>query len=1019
MGGIVSTIISIGLKVAKVSPGWGYAFTALSFAYSAYSASKQKSAAKKKAAAAAAAQTAAFNASLQDRTVTRVSNEAPYTYVLGRAKVGSTIVQMLTSGDKDQYKHLVCIHAAHECDGYEEIYINGTALGTLDGSGNVTGGKYYSAGATTNQTETHTGSSFSLGAVPNAGSLSIIATKTVTRPIYGQPTTTWGPVSGFSGSAIGGPVTTKVSVPFTLVGADVTLDQDYNQVDVTYTTTSYTSQVNVRVHLGTDTDPVDSVLNGLFPTLWPTTAVLRDFTYSVVRLDLNQAEFQGGLPDVQILLRGMKLYDPRDASTVWSQNNALAAYWYLTSELCNVSVADLPVAEYITAANVCDEVESFGAKYTFNGTITSDQDQQQVLTDIARSMAGGIVPTTWSIWAGKYIAPVLALDQSDIIGNVGITPGISDADVYNGISGQYTGSETSYIATDFTPYQNATYLTADGRDKIDGLSFPFTNELQRVHNLCRIFTEDQRNAYTLQADLSYKAWPLKVGQRCTFNSTLFGFPTDKVFRVTDRRFSPTSPITLTLKEDVSTIWDLADAVTVDSTPNTNLTDGFVADPVVFAAPESGEDQLIVSGDGTLVSRILVSWDALTSSSRVIDLEWQPVGGTTWQHTSVTGDKTSAYCSPVQDGEFYVIRARVRDVYFQSSSDWTYETHQVIGKTMPPDDITDLSISGAVLNWTRAGNIDLAGSVFRFHYGINFDWGSAANLHSGIITQAPFDLITRPSGIVTIMGKNVDTSGNESAHVASVVMNLGDAPVVNVVETIDFKALSFPGTLTNCTINSTNLVADVLDSAYGTDDQSFYGLDNDPAYDASAYAQMAYQSEEVAVSTALAGSLMTLAITYLGIDLHIYYRLSGPGSVYGSDSNSAYGLDANPFYDGPGSWIPWPGQIVSANDVYEFLLVIGAGATQGVVSALSIIIDAPDIVETFNDVTVSAAGTVIPYTKAFTVISAISGLTLQANGSGAETVEVDKTSNLAPSLKAYNSSHTAVSGAKVDGTLQGY
>lgn len=92
--------------------------------------------------------------------------------------------------------------------------------------------------------------------------------------------------------------------------------------------------------------------------------------------------------------------------------------------------------------------------------------------------------------------------------------------------------------------------------------------------------------------------------------------------------------------------------------------------------------------------------------------------------------------------------------------------------------------------------------------------------------------------------------------------------------------------------------------------------------------------------------------------------------------------------------------------------------QARLNAMSLVIDAPDILEAVNDLVVSAAGTAIPYTKNFTSIKNIQA-TLQANGSGAVTVEIDKTLPLTPTAKCFNSFHTAVSGATVDFSLKGY
>lgn len=943
------------------------------------------------------------NAALQERTVSKIATEAPHVYVYGRAKVGSSVVAMFTSGDKDQYKHLVCVHAAHECDGIEEVYIAGQKLGPLDANGYPTSGPFI---------KTETLSTFQNFQASAGQTLTLLFTPVAIGSVR------------YNGSE------SSELVPYTVSGNVVTVTsgpEPSGTYSVSYRYLKHTPHVRVRKHLGAPDDPADATLMAELPSKWTSNAVLRGFCYTVIRLDLNEPEFQGGPPTVEVLVRGKKLYDFRTGTTAWSQNNALVAYDYLTSELCGVDSSDLPMAQFIAAANVCDEVQSFGPRYTFNGTVTSDEDQKGVLERMAQSMAGGIVSTTWDIWAGKYLAPVMALEQSDIVGQIAITPGISDADLYNGVRGQYISSETEYVATDFVPFQNDTYVDADKRELWTNIDFPYTDTLQRVHNLCRIFTEDQRNGYTVKADFSLKAWSLKVGQRITLTSSFFGWNT-KIYRVTDKKYSPNSAVELTLKEDAAEIWDFADAVTVDATPNTGLPNPFDIDPLASIECSSGTDALLQMQDGTVLSRILVTWPQATTQSVVtngqIELEWLRLGTDVevWLTTSVKGNETHAFLSDVEDGQIYVVRARTYNPYLNTRSDWVYaEDHQVLGKTEPPPNITDLSISGSILNWTvlsRAEVPDLAGYIFRFHYGSNFDWGTAAPLHAGLIVSSPFDLVTRPGGIVTIMGKAIDSSGNESLATGNIVTNLGDPPIGNVVEEFDFHADGFPGTHENCAVVAGDLIASETDSAYGTDSQSFYGADNDPAYDLSSYAQMVYTTNEIPILSALAGSVMTIEQETQGVDLFIEYQLVGPGSAYGPDSDSAYGADEEPFYDSPSPWIPWPGQIIATNDVYRIRVTLGAGPTQGKITALKLTIDAPDIVEYLNDVLIGVGGTVVPYTSNFTEIKTVTP-TLQANSSGAETIEVDKSINLSPVVRAYNSSHVAVGGATADIIVKGY
>ncbi|SEN70624.1 hypothetical protein SAMN05216404_106143 [Nitrosospira multiformis] len=1019
-----------------------------------FGAMAQRAAAKKARRAAAKAREDFLN-SLQERTVTRIASDAAHRYVYGRAKVGSDIVAILSSGENEEFKHLVCVHAAHECDGIEKVYIDGKDLGELDADGFVTGGEYYSA-RTESITENFPASPFTLAHTPSSA-VKVLA--------YGPP-------------ALFKLLPTFITeVPYTQSGNTITVtgNPGATHYSVTYQYQVNTSQVRVRKHLGVPGDTADASLLAECPDKWSSSATLTGFCYTVIRLDLRQPNFQGGVPGVEVLLRGKKLYDPRTGTTAWSQNNALVIYDYLTSEMCGVDAGDIPLSHVITAANVCDEAKSFGALYTCNGTVTSDQDQANVLEAMAQSMAGGIVATTWEIYAGKYVAPIASLQQEDIVGALAVTPGISDADTINGVRGQFVSAENQYVATDFKSYQNATYLAADGKDKFSNIDFPFTDTTQRVHNLCRIITEDQRNGFTVKAEFSLKAWDYRVGDRVTLTSAFLG-QTDKVYRITDKSYAPDSAITLTLKEDAPSIWDLADTVTLDDTPNTDLPNPFVVQKLDLVTCYSGTDALLAQGDGTIISRILVEWKGAVLADGEIEIQWRRDSETAWRKTSALSDETSAYLSPVVDGGWYVVRARPLNPYFNSRSDWTYaDLHQVVGKSEPPDDITDLAIDEDVLSWTGVNDVDLAGYVFRYHFGNNLDWNTAVPLHTGIITSSPYTVTNLPYGSVTIMGKAVDTSGNESLNVGTVFTNLGDAPIANVVETYSFHP-TFDGTLTDCTVSGGQIVAGAADSFYGDDAQSFYGSVNTASlYKPEAgFRKMVYESGVMNVGSALTGSKMTLALATSGIDVVVEYRVSGLGSFYGPDDESFYGSDTESFFvsepdafdaidlesfdpsnpnsfvavdlanfdpnnpnsflavdaalsseGGPfygsssAAWLPWPGQVTVKNADYQFRVTIGGGTTQGKIISMTVTIDAPDIKESIANLPISASGTAIPYTKNFASIKVVTFGALQPGASGARSLTIDKTVPLAPVIRALNSSGVAVSGAKVDVDIQGY
>jgi len=635
---------------------------------SVWGASQQRKAMQEQEAAARAA----YNASLKDRTTTVISSEHPYVYVYGKeVVVGVRIVDVLTSGDRDQYHHLVCVAADHECEAILDIAINDKWLGALDANGNVTAGDYLYT-EPQDATEYKSGTTFTLAHTPLAGSLRI----------------TW-----WQGSIDNG---RERGMPYTLVGNEVTVSVWHN-FTCSYRWAKTTPRVRVAKRLGAPATPADPATIAECPTQYTATSTMDEKCGLIVRLDLDHAEFQGGVPSVKLKLNGKKVHDVRDPAwpadvPVCSSNPALCLADYLTSEMCRVPLTDLPQADYIAAANACDTVESFGARYTLNGTVRSDQDRGQVLDAMTLSMAGTLCSTTWGTRAGVWEAPVLALTQDDIVGDFSFNAGASDADLFNGVKGQFVSADNLWVATDYKPYQNAAYMAADGAELWTNIDFPFTDSLQRVHNLCRILAEDQRNAFTVEGYFSHKAWDVpEHGQRVTFTSPFLG-QTAKIYRVMDKKVGLKQAVWLKLKEDAATIYDMADAVVADSTPNTSLPDPFAIAPLESLTCTSGTDVMQRNGDGTITSRILVQWPPATTPGVVhggyIEVEWSRLGEDVWNGTPASGGATEVYIGPVEDSAFYKLRARAVNATLNIKSAWLYATHEVEAQQTIISELTD-------------------------------------------------------------------------------------------------------------------------------------------------------------------------------------------------------------------------------------------------------------------------------------------------------------------------------------------
>jgi hypothetical protein len=362
----------------------------------------------------------------------------------------------------------------------------------------------------------------------------------------------------------------------------------------------------------------------------------------------------------------------------------------------------------------------------------------------------------------------------------------------------------------------------------------------------------------------------------------------------------------------------------------------------------------------------------------------------------------------------------------NSSKVSAALHVNFSALFPPSDVQGFALEGKSFSWAVVPDVDVAGYRIRFHYNNLRSWDDANELNTGLITSSPVTFPELPANQMTYGIKAVDAAGLESAAAAWITVDArlftpeGDPLVANVVETIDFQALDWPGTLTGGTVSGAgNLEAtsgtvfyneEGVAPMYGADNESFYKQDN---FDA-----LSFESDPFVLSGALVGSRMTIDHAIAGEPIYVEYRQTGPNSLYGVDADSFYGADADPFYEMPGGYAVWPGAIISSNEEYQIRVRTGQGAVQGVVSDITAVIDAPDIVETFDDVAIDAAGTRLPITRNYQVIKNVQ-VTLQNDAGTAVTATIeDKSATLGPLIKARDSSQVAVT-ATVDATVQGY
>lgn len=140
------------------------------------------------------------------------------------------------------------------------------------------------------------------------------------------------------------------------------------------TSGAYSGFARIKKHLGVAGEVADADLIADSAGKWTAAHKLDDCAYLYVRFDYSQSVFPGGIPNIKALVRGKKLYDPRDLATRYSNNWALVMRDYLrlsaTSGGLGAASTEIDDTQAIVAANACDERVNLAQTYT--NTFTAD-----------------------------------------------------------------------------------------------------------------------------------------------------------------------------------------------------------------------------------------------------------------------------------------------------------------------------------------------------------------------------------------------------------------------------------------------------------------------------------------------------------------------------------------------------------------------------------------------------------------------------------------------------------------------
>lgn len=637
--------------------------------------------------------------------------------IYGQAKVSGPIVYIGTTNSgpiphggpatgTNIMLHMIVALAGHEVEEIGTVYFNDKPV-TINASGYVTSFPYpyYPTGLTV--------STKNISTAVRADEVVTVMTTAAHGFTAGDMVT----VTTVTDLSMNGDfiiLTTPSSTTFTYTngGPDASATGG-TAVDNTFSTTQ-NSYARVKKHLGSigqaaDTDLIAEVAG------WDTAHRLKGIAYVYVRLQFNQEVFGNGIPNISAIVKGKKVYDPRDASTAWSDNVALCTRDYLTSDYgFDCSDDEINDTYFSSAANECDESVTLTtggsqSRYTCNGVLDTANAPIENLNALVAAMAGTVtyVQGKFRAHAGAYESTAGDLTTDMLAGPVKIRARTPRQQLFNAVKGTYIDPSRSYAATDFPPIENSTYTDDDGGTQMfRDIQLPFTSHPEMAQRIAKIVLEQARQGIQVELTLNHNAMQYAVWDTVTYTDSTLGW-SSKVFRIKKFSTMGVGPVVLTLQEESSASYDWTagdDATVIDAAPDTNLPNP-LSKPVVPTGVAFSSRAVAGTGSATIYM-LALEWtqhtDAFVVEGGRMEMQFKKSSESAYLPSFfVNGDQTASDVVASSINVSYDLRIRAVSS-LGAKSDWVTITGAVAGSSGGVGATQDwgewVSAPGATQDW---------------------------------------------------------------------------------------------------------------------------------------------------------------------------------------------------------------------------------------------------------------------------------------------------------------------------------
>ena len=418
----------------------------------------------------------------------------------------------------------------------------------------------------------------------------------------------------------GTPTNEYLYIALVLAEGEVESITDIYVDDLPITDSKYTGLVNYNVYLGTDDQTMpDSHYLREANEFWTADHRLRGVAFLGIRFKWDEEAFSG-IPEITALVKGKKVYDPRTATTAWSDNPALCIRDYLTNTrygkgIPASAIDDVAIA---AAANDCDESVTLydgggsGKLFTCNAVLDTSKSLFDNLNTLLLGCRG-FLPYS----QGQYRLKIdgsrsseLIFTNNEIIDGIVIT-GESKDEKLNRVSVKFPNPDANWqpdtaIWPPAGSTEETTFLAEDGGVLLqEDIDLDTITNYYQARDLARVLVLRSRNAMTCSIKTTSEALQLEIADVISITHSTPGWVA-KPFQVTQMQLNEDGTVSLNLLEYDSTIYTWEEGTEQTAYPDTNLPDPFT---VAAISNITITETTTLGSDGTVIPTGLIEWDA--------------------------------------------------------------------------------------------------------------------------------------------------------------------------------------------------------------------------------------------------------------------------------------------------------------------------------------------------------------------------------------------------------------------------